>query len=207
MKHIGFTPALALSVALVAGFAFRASAQPHYISALEYSVGVPIGDTHNFLPVGGWSGAAWESRWMEAPHTTIGFLAGFNEFYRRESGTFTFPSGAATGDQYRHLLMVPVLFTGHWYYNDNRDDPRWYIGGGGGVQFTQQELQLGLNRQTRNSTNIVLVPEVGLAFTAWYGTGGIVSVRYHLPSESSPLLGGGDRRFQYLSFSVGLGYR
>jgi hypothetical protein len=40
----------------IAGAVLLASpvtAQPHYISALEYSVGIPVGDTHNFLPVGG----------------------------------------------------------------------------------------------------------------------------------------------------------
>ena len=205
MKHMQFS--VAFLFALTVGGASRLSAQPHYISALEYSFGIPIGDTHDVLPVAGWSGATWESRWMEHPHTTIGFLVGFNEFYRRQDGTFTFPNGAFTGDQYRHLLMVPLLFTAAWYFDENRDDPRWYVGGGGGFQFTQQELQLGLNRRTRNSVNIALVPEVGLAFTAWYGTGGIVALRYHLPSQSDALLGGGDRRFQYFSLSVGLGYR
>ena len=94
---------LFLSIACAVTLASPVLAQPHYISALEYSVGIPVGATHKFLPVGGWSGAAWESRWMEHPHTTIGFLLGFNEFYRRSDGTFTFPQGAATGDQYRHL--------------------------------------------------------------------------------------------------------
>jgi len=195
----------------IAGAVLLASpvtAQPHYISALEYSVGIPVGDTHNFLPVGGWSGAAWESRWMDHPHTTIGFLLGFNEFYQRNrNGTFTFPDGAATGDLYRHLISTPLLFTAAWYFNDNRDDPRWYVGGGGGPQYTEQELQLGLNRRVEGNWNFVLVPEVGLAFTAWYGTGGILALRYHLPSETNGLFRQGDQRFQYFSLSFGLGYR
>jgi len=193
--------------ALAASLTSPLHAQPHYISALEYSVGIPVGDTHNFLPVGGWSGAAWESRWMDHPHTTIGFLLGFNEFYKRNEGTFTFPDGAASGDLYRHLISTPLLFTAAWYFNENRDDPRWYIGGGTGPQYTEQEVQLGLNRQTKGRWNMVLVPEVGLAFTAWYGTGGILSLRYHLPSESPGVFRSGDQRFQYFSVSFGLGYR
>jgi len=192
---------------LVAAAVPRLAAQPHYISALEYSVGIPVGDTHNFLPVGGWSGAAWESRWMDHPHTTIGFLLGFNEFYRRNNGTFEFPDGAATGEQYRHFISTPLLFTAAWYFNENRDDPRWYIGGGAGPQYSEQELQLGLNRQTKSHWNMVLVPEVGLAFSAWYGTGGILALRYHLPSQMDGLFRTGDQRFQYFSLSFGLGYR
>ena len=37
--------------------------------------------------------------------------------------------------------------------------------------------------------------------------GGIVALRYHLPTESSAFLGSDSRRFPYLSLSVGFGYR
>lgn len=183
-------------------------AQPHrYFSALEYSAGIPIGDTHNYTPTFGWSGAVWESRWMDHPHTSIGVLLGFNEFQQRKTGTFVFPAGAATGDQYRHLIMAPFLFTGHWYLNSDRDDPRFYIGGGGGAVFTEQMFELGLVDKRKHDWGAVLVPEVGLAFPAWYGTGGIVALRYHLPSSSPAFLHDGDRRFQYVSLSFGLGFR
>lgn len=193
--------------ALVVSLSSPLVAQPHYLSALEYSVGIPLGDTHGFLPVGSWSGAVWESRWMHRPHTSIGFLAGFNEFYRRKEGTFVFPDGAATGDLYRHLISMPLLFTAAWYFNEARDDPRWYIGGGVGPQFTEQELQLGVNKEVDGAWSVVLVPEVGLAFTAWYGTGGVLSLRYHLPSTTDGLFRTGQQRFQYMSLSFGLGYR
>lgn len=201
------TRSVLLAIALALLSTTTAAAQPHYVSALEYSVGIPVGDTHHFLPAGGWSGAAWESRWMDHPHTTIGFLLGFNEFFKRNDGTYTFPEGAATGDLYRHLISAPLLFTAAWYFNENRDDPRWYVGGGVGPQYTEQELQLGLNKHTEGHWNVVLVPEVGLAFSAWYGTGGILALRYHLPSETRGLFRTGDQRFQYFSVSFGLGYR
>jgi hypothetical protein len=199
--------AMRYTLLLTLGLTMRAAAQPHrYLSALEYSLAIPIGATHDYTPALGWSGAVWESRWMDHPHTSIGVLLGFNEFYRRRDGTFNFPAGAATGDQYRHLLMVPLLATGAWYFNENRDDPRWYIGGGGAV-FTEQVFRLGLNEQREANWGIALVPEVGLAFNAWYGTGGIIALRYHLPTTSSGFLGNDNRRFQYVSLSMGFGYR
>ena len=195
------------SLGLVAAVASPLSAQHRYLSALEYSVAVPLGDTQNFMGGTSWSGAMWEGRWMDHPHTSIGAVLGFNEFYHRQSGTFDFPHGAATGDQYRHLLTIPILFTGHWYFDSNYDDPRWYIGGGAGFQYTEQLFQYGIDQRRRTNWNVALVPEVGLAFSAWYATGGIISLRYHLPSESSGFLGNTQRRFQYVSLSVGLGYR
>ena len=201
------TRALLFSVLLVSTSVSRLAAQHKYLSALEWSIAAPIGDTHNYRPTASYSGAVWEGRWMNGSNSSIGALLGFNEFYKRESGTTTFPAGAVTGDQYRHLLAVPILFTAHWYPMAEPDDPRWYVGGGGGFQYNEQLFQLGLDQRNRTNWSAVVVPEIGLAFSAWYATGGIISLRYHLPSESSGFLGNRQRRFQYLSLSVGFGYR
>jgi hypothetical protein len=198
---------LLLSVAICATMPASLSAQDRYLTAAEYSVAIPIGDTHRFGPNGSWSGANWEGRWMGWPYMSVGTLIGFNEFYQRQSGTFDFPGGAATGEQYRHLLVIPALMTGARYFTASSDDPRWYVGGGAGLQYTQQSFQLGLQEKHRSTWGVVLVPEIGLAFAAWYGTGGIVSLRYHLPSPSGSFLGNGLRRFEYVSLSAGFGYR
>lgn len=180
-------------------------AQHTFLSAMEYSIAAPLGDAQRFGP-GSWSGAAWEGRWMDG-RVSYGALLGFNEFYRRQSGTSTFPGGAVTGDQYRHLLVIPLLATTAWYFHGNEDDPRWYVGAGLGPQYTEQSFQLGFDYRHRSQWGLAFVPEVGLAFQAWYATGGIVSLRYHLPTESDAFLGSGKRRFPYVSLSVGLGYR
>jgi hypothetical protein len=207
MIRISVARALRAAMVLVLPVSALPAQQHRYFSALEYSVAIPIGDTRDYISAGSLSGGVWEMRWMDRPHTSIGALVGFNEFQRRGDGTFTFPGGAATGDRYQHLLMVPILFTSHYYLTANRDDPRWFIGGGGGPVYTQQLFRLGLHDQTESDWGFVLVPEVGLAFAAWYGTGGILSLRYHLPTSSGDFLRSGDRRFQYVSLSVGLGFR
>lgn len=184
-------------------------AQHRYLSALEYTVAVPLGDTHDFISRGSFSGGAWDSRWMDRPHTSLGVLLGFNEFYRRMAGSFDFPNGTMTGDQYRHLVMIQLLATGAYYFTSNRDDPRWYIGGGLGPVYNQQLFRLGLHEQKHSDWTFQVVPELGLAFSAWYGTGGIVALRYHLPTQSSAIFSSAssNRRLQYISFSVGLGFR
>ena len=194
-------------VAATAVAAAPAHAQDRFLTAAQYSVAIPIGDTHNYIANGSWSGGAWEWRWNNRPHTSIGILAGFNEFYSRDAGTFEFPAGAATGDFYRNLLMVPLLATGHWYFSGERDNPRWFVGGGGGLQFTQQIFQLGLQEVRRRDWGVVLVPEIGYAFLVMSDFGGIASVRYHLPSNAGNLFGNDDGRFQYVSISLGFGLR
>ena len=198
---------LLTSLVSVVAIASPLVAQEKLLTATEYSIAMPFGDTPTYGAGSSWTGAAWEARWMSQPHTSIGTLIGFNEFHRRESGTFNFPGGAVTGDQYRDLIMIPLLVTGAWYFNSNPDDPRWYVGGGGGLQYTDQYFQLGLDQRHQRNWNAVLVPEVGLTFSAWYATGGIISLRYHLPSESAAFLGSSQRRFPYLSLSLGFGYR
>ena len=81
------------------------------------------------------------------------------------------------------------------------------MGGGGGIQYTEQIFQLGIDQRRRTNWGVVLVPEIGFAFSAWYATGGILSLRYHLPSESGAFLGDDQKRFQYVSVSFGFGYR
>jgi hypothetical protein len=198
---------LAVAIAAIAA-ASPLAAQHRYLSAIEYSVAIPLGDTRDYIPRGSWAGAAWEARWMDKPHTSLGVLVGFNTFYRRQTGSFDYPNGTITGDQYRHLMSLPILATGAYYFTANRDDPRWYIGGGLGPVFSSQLFRLGLQEQRHSDWAFSVVPEVGLAFSAWYGTGGILALRYHLPTENSGLFArGSNQRFQYLSFSVGIGFR
>ena len=182
-------------------------AQEHsFLSAMEYSIAAPIGDSQRFGP-GSWSGGNWEGRWMTNEQTSVGVLFGFNEFYRRATGTTSFPAGAVTGDQYLHLLVIPMLATASWYFIGNEDDPRWYVGVGAGPQYTEQSFQLNFDLRQKSSWSAVVVPEIGLAFQAWYGTGGIVSLRYHLPTESAAFLGSPRRHFPYVSLNMGFGYR
>jgi hypothetical protein len=193
-----------LSAVVVAG---PLLAQDRLLTATEYSVAIPLGDTPTFGGGGSWTGAAWEGRWLSRSNASVGGLIGFNEFHRRESGTFDFPGGAVTGDQYRDLILIPLLVTGAWYFDSNPDDPRWYVGAGGGMQYTDQFFQVGIDQRHQRNWNAVLVPEIGLTFSAWYATGGILSLRYHFPSESGAFLGKDQRRFQYVSLSLGFGYR
>jgi hypothetical protein len=89
MRHALILLVLGVSLAT------RLQAQDRYLTAMEYSVAVPIGDTHRFDASGSWAGANWEGRWLGWPHMSVGTLVGFNEFYQRQSGTFDFPGGAA----------------------------------------------------------------------------------------------------------------
>lgn len=189
----------------VAIFAAPAQAQHNFLSAMEYSIAAPLGESQQF---GGtsWSGANWEGRWMYRGRMSIGALIGFNEFYRRDNGTTTFPAGAVSGDQYRHLLVIPFLVTTAWY-SGKYDDPRWYVGVDVGPQLTEQSFQLGFDLRRKTNWGLAVVPEVGLAFQAWYATGGIVALRYHLPTESSAFLGSPSRHLGYVSLSMGFGYR
>jgi hypothetical protein len=200
--------AAALGAVAVLSVAAPLAAQPHrYFSSLQYSVAQPIGDTHDFIPDFSWSGAAWESRWMDRPHTSLGFLVGFNEFHRSKFGTENFEHGAITGDQYRYVLAAPLLFTAAWYFDTDRNNPRWYVGGGAGVEYVQQKFQIGLFDERRTNWRMVMMPEVGWMFPAWFGTGGIIALRYHLPASTPGLFNTGHQRFQFVSLSVGLGYR
>lgn len=184
----------------------RAAAQPQYMSATSYSLAAPIGDTRDFVGNPSWVGLDWEARWAWRRHTSVGFLLGWTEFYKRESGTSDFPSGSATGEQYRHLLTIPALATIHWYA-PNGDQRVWFAGVGAGAMYGEQMFELGIDRVTRHSWHFVAMPEVGTALRIDDGLMALVSLRYSLPLSAGNYIGGGGRSFQQLALRIGLGNR
>jgi hypothetical protein len=180
------------------------AAQPSYQSLASYEVSVPIGDTRRFLTRASWFGISWEGRWAVANRTVAGAFLGFNEFSERFEGTTNFPSGAATGPQFRYLLSTPVLATGYVYPVIN-ERVRWYLGGGAGGVHVSQWYALGTRQFSNGEWHFMLVPEVGAEIPIMGGAfHGAVSLRYNAPIAAGDYVGGGSRSFRYVTLRFAL---
>jgi hypothetical protein len=190
---------------LVAGPRMLAAQDP-FVSVTAYEVSVPVGDTRRFMTTPSWMGLSWEGRWPVANRVSGGVMIGINEFSDRSTGTTNFPSGAATGPQFRYLLSLPVLATGYVYPFAN-DRHRVYLGGGAGVTRIEQLFQLG-DRQLGNAAwHFVVAPEVGAEIHSIGGDYvGVLSVRYNAPLAMGDYLGGGSRSFRHFTIRLGMGY-
>ena len=181
------------------------SAQSSFVSVTTYEVAVPIGETRDFLTSTSWLGFSWEGRWALASRAYAGVQVGLNDFSQRTDGTMNFPSGAATGPQFRYLLSTPLLVTGYVYPIDTYH-VRWYVGGAAGYSYILQLFELGVRQITHGAWHAVLAPEAGVEVRA-FGEGviGLVSVRYSAPASAGDYLGGGSRSFRHLTVRMGFG--
>ena len=190
--------------ALLAG-AGALPAQNTFLSVTSYEVGLPVGDTRRFVADASWLGLSWEGRWSVGRHTLAGISLGFNDFSEHFNGTTHFPSGAATGPQYRYLVAAPLLGTGYLYPFGGRR-VRWYAGGGAGAAYVEQGFQLGTWPATRHAWHFVVAPELGAEMRGPDGDlVGLVSLRFNAPIAAGDYVGGGTRSFRYVSLRFGIG--
>ncbi|HEX4682992.1 MAG TPA: hypothetical protein VH277_09800, partial [Gemmatimonadaceae bacterium] len=115
-----------------------------------------------------------------------------------------FPQGAATGLQNRDLLLVSGTGTIHHYLGKTTGRGA-FVGVGAGGEYVQQYYQLGVNSQfTRTGFHFILAPEAGYTTPVMEGVDLVLAARYSAPTSAGNYLGGGSRRFGFLTFVFGL---
>ena len=195
-----------IAAALAVG-ANALAAQDNFIAIPTYEISIPLGDTKDFVSPASWVGLGWEGRWLMARHATAGFAVGVNEFSERFNGTTNFPSGSATGPQFRYLLSIPVLGTAHYYFGDV-DGFRLSVGAGAGIGNMRQVYELGSRQLSRNAWHWILAPEIGTqVLRLGSDLTGLVSLRYNWQSAAGDYVGGGARSFDHLTLRLGVGER
>jgi hypothetical protein len=178
----------------------------NFMSLTTFEVSTPIGDTRKYMTGGLGPGLGWEGRWLVGPRTSAGVSLSVAGFSRRTESTINFPSGAATGDQLRQLMPAQLLATGFLYPYEGRG-VRWYAGGGFGGGHIDQDFNLGTQQLSSGAWHIVVAPEIGAEVRAGpdHLFVGVFSLRYNLPFAAGDYLGGGSRRFKYLTLRIGIG--
>lgn len=188
----------------------RAAAQ-EYLSSLNYSIGLPSGDTKDFTDNESWLGLTFEGQWFVRPNASAGILFGWNEFYKQEQDAqFTFDNGTITGRQYRHLNIFPMLVTGKYYLSGEHESigstMSPFVGLSTGAYYVRQLFDLGSSEVTSDNWLFGVAPEVGVLLPLRGGTLASLNVRYHYPFSSGDWLGGEARSWQYWTFGVGVAY-
>jgi opacity protein-like surface antigen len=170
----------------------------------SYAIAVPIGDTRRFTNGMSWLGIGWEGQWRVRSRTVAGASLTLNHFYDETRGTTNFGTGSVTGFQHRDLLLAGAMATGRWYL-DRMAGHGPYIGLGAGGQWAQQYYQLGVNSQlSRSAFHLALAPEFGVAKQVMDGIDLMIGLRYTASAAAGDYVGGGARKFNFLSLSFAL---
>jgi hypothetical protein len=193
--------ALAAALLLSAGCALRA--QDDFIAVTSYTFSVPLGDTRRFVTMPSWLGMNWEGAWMLTEHASAGLAFGVHDFNDASTGTTNFPSGSATGQQMRDLLVTTFMGTGRWYPLADRTH-RPYIGLGAGVVYSDEMYTLGFTQTSRSAWHLAVAPEAGWIFPMIEGIEAMLTARFTSPVSTGEYIGGGPRRFPFATISIGL---
>ena len=178
----------------------------NFMSLTTFEVSTPIGDTRKYMTGGLGPGLGWEGRGVVSPRTAAGVSLSVAGFSRHTESTINFPSGAATGDQLRQLMPAQLLATGFLYPYEG-GGVRWFAGGGFGGGHVDQDFNLGTQQLSSGAWHLVVAPEIGAEVRGGpdHLFVGVFSLRYNLPFAAGDYLGGGSRRFKYLTLRIGIG--
>lgn len=179
MKTLKYFFTLAL-ITLVLG----ANAQSK--SNLHYSIGMPMGDTKDFISKTSWRGVLFEYEKLIQPNIGVGFQFGWNTFYEdKPRGTYPLENGAITSNQYRYLNSIPLHITGKYYFTGDDSNVRPFIGLGAGTNYMEQRNDNGLYSTVDKGWVMALAPKAGVLFPFSYSASLSVSLDYNMTFESS----------------------
>jgi hypothetical protein len=186
----------------------RAAAQ-EYLGSLNYSLGIPTGDTRDFTDNESWLGLTFEGQWFVRPNASAGLLFGWNEFYQRTDEALPLENGTISGGQYRHLNVFPMLVTAKFYLNGDASIGTAvapYAGVSTGAYYVRQLFDIGTAEFTDDGWLFGLSPELGVLFPLASGSVGMLNARYNYPFSGGNFLGDASRSFQYWTISLGVAY-
>lgn len=174
-----------LIVALVV-FSLGVSAQTK--TNVFYSMGLPMGDTKDYINPASFRGATIEFEKLVNPNIGVGFLVGWNTFYEaKDRATQPLPSGNGeiTSNEYRYLNAIPLQATGKYYFADDDAVVRPFVGLAAGTYYMEQRRDNGLFSDSDKGWTFSMAPKVGVLVPVNYRTSLAVSVDYSTSFKSS----------------------
>lgn len=189
------------------------------ILSLNYNFGWTSGDLHEFIDDRAYRGGGLNfTSFVEgSDRVGIGLSIDWQGYYQKiERSTFAYyPDNQSQSNtdmnavQYRYLYTTPIVISLDYYFIKN-DDLLTYIGLNAGVQYTEQELNIGLYSNRINTAwDLAFGPEAGIHLP--FGNSGLglsVIGRYNMSLYEYTLtyLRLGTELTEYVSVGVGLSF-
>jgi opacity protein-like surface antigen len=171
--------------------------------AVTYDIGLPIGNTSDFISKTSFRGFGIEARGFIMDNLSYGgsfnWAVLYEEFpaqeWKLEGDTRT-----AYGRQFRYINTYPIMATMHYYFGE-WDETRFYVGAGIGPQKIDQRTEVGIYSFDSNKWRFGFAPEVGVLIPVNFNTSINLSVRYQ-----NALKAGDAESVSYLNFKIGFAY-
>ena len=184
---------------------YSAIAQDNF-GAITYNVTIPSGKTADYVSDISWLGFGVEGRRFMSKNHTFGLLFAWQVMDQRlDDDVINIENGAVSGTQVRSINTFPIMFTAHYWFGKRRDTFRPYLGGGVGVYYIGQRLEIGLVALESNNWHIGFAPEAGFLVELSEGFNFLLSGKLNYALDAGTNLTG-DENNTYLFWNINAGF-
>lgn len=169
---------------------------------ISYDIGVPLGNTADFIGKSSFRGFGIEGRGFITDYLSYGGSFNWAVFYE-EVGPDLFTSednATIYGKQFRYINSYPIMGTMHYYFGE-WDETRIYAGGGIGAQIINQRTDVGLYSVEDNRWTFALAPEIGVLIPVNYNSSINLAVKYQYGVKVND-----SDSFSSLTFKIGIAF-
>ncbi|BDD09898.1 hypothetical protein FUAX_23300 [Fulvitalea axinellae] len=194
IKYIG---ALVMVLAVSPVFAQQ---QQTGLMGISYNMASPTGNTNDFVSDMSFRGVTFDGRYFVHPRVSVGLSFGWNGFDEFvEDGRIEYDNGIVEGNQYREIEAIPIMVTGHYYF-DTYEFIRPYVGLGVGAVSLERSFDMSLKTYGDDSWHFGLTPEAGFIIPIGYqGFGIMANAKYNYMAGAKDVDSQG-----YWNFGVGV---
>lgn len=178
---------------------FSCFSQGDHMTSIMYSVGIPMGETADYIDEASFRGVALTADYFLDDDWSLGLSTGLQTFYQ-ELGSVTYQEDNLTisGIEYRYVNMIPAIVMAKYHLN------RFAIitphfGLGAGFHWVAQRTEFAGFQFQENAFRLGLQPQAGVGVELSPSTDLIFNTTYHHSFESSDL-----RAHSFLALQLGL---
>jgi hypothetical protein len=168
-------------------------------AGVEWSMGLGVGSTSEFVNDYSVRGFAVEGRYWIVNQATVGVLWGWTSLHEKiDDRTYTRDNLAVTGSQIRWVDAMPLQLTAHYYLELASTRLLPFVGTGVGTVWTERLLSLPFTSYSQESWHFAFAPELGLLFPSPAGSLLISSrFNYAFETDAAP-------EAMWFNFNIGL---
>ncbi len=151
------------TIVFIIAFSFASFSQGGGAWNFTYNMGIPMGDTKDFVSKSSFRGMMIEGRGFVTNNLAVGGAVGWQVFYENNGWVTESISETAAihGYQRKVINAVPLLVTADYYFFPGNLMP--YIGLGLGTYYIESRSYLGIYYVQEKAWHFGLAPELGLS--------------------------------------------
>lgn len=172
------------------------------IWSLQYSVGIPHGDTKEYADNTSGRGFIVEGKGFVTQKVTFGGFMAWNVFTEEVIGDhIDLGDLDIFGNTYRYINVMPLMASMSYYPNHGHKKAfNPFASIGVGTIFQEQKTDIGTNTIYADGWMFGLAPEVGISYTLPGGFDLIVNYKYMLGLETTQV-----SQLSYSNLNIGMG--